>query len=1734
MGQIRTIDGRYRLEEVISAGSFSTVYRAFDLQSGQHVGLKIIAPRLRENRPDVFLRLQHEAALLAQLNHPALVPLRHVGQSDGQFYLVQEYTNAPSLAELLRQPTSVIAHQLSILEIIKQVADALAHVHRQGIIHRDLKPSNLIIVQDGESLRVRLLDFGLAQLQRITYEQLEETGSSETAAYLAPEQSGLLSRAVDARSDLYSLGVIFYELLAGQLPFQADSVSGFLHQHLARRPPSLRRFRPDVSPVLEQIVLKLLAKNPDERYQTASGLLADLQRFSRGENLALLGTGDLRPGLREQTAFTGRVHEQTLLRETWRKAAGGRGQVVVIDGPTGIGKTRLLETLIESVADRGGLFLQARCPRPEAQSVAPPYKPFGEALKALLARLPALPEKQRQLYRELLQQKVKALGPQILSIVPALKTMFEGETSLETLPGLESERQDTRFKGLLASLWLSLATPEYPLVLALEDWQWADSNSIELLNILLTRLENVPLLLVISAVQSNEIRASLEQLLNLDSKNSVPKIKAPIRYFSLSGLSLPDTIQFINSLSGPEDRAQSQVADALIKRLYGLSQGNPLFIQEALKILHRQGTLKYSERGWYYTGDQPAELVLPLNAAELLLQRLAQLSLDLQRFFGCAAVLGQNFSFEQLNTLWLELTKADNSHGGKLVEWLQQGLADNLIFEMPDQPGCYNFSHQKIREGFYQFLSEEERQHLHYAAGRLLAARAESSVYDLAVHFLKSSDPAQATHYAIRAGDQAFETYAYQDAIRFYEIALAHLNHLVEVGPVREKLAEAYLALRKYEQAEQLYRELIKETGQPSRKARYAQKLGDTLFQKGDVAAAIAHLEEALRLLGEKRPRTKPGLIWSIGRQALHQGFHSLGLIRRVPTEQIRPEQLDALLIYSGSNYPLLYEMLRGAEIHLRALNLVERFDVPQARTRVYTEHGLLTAALGWQRRSQKYLSRAEKLAEQHHNLLALVYVNLFRGMAALFQGQYQVALKWLEKALPIAQSLDLPGVLRLIHNQRATCYFYLADLPNALSTLNILDELAGGLDDTFDRAADYVQPGILLLSGNIEQAEQRANFLLEKAREAHLTVLEILMETALAQIKIDAGRWKEARWHADMAFELVRRHSFRVEQIKLVFPVLAEAYLGNGSSCSPKVRRLAKEALRRTQNFPNHRAYAWRMAGQVAWAAGQTAQAEKCWQKSLGLAQSLGQRYEEARTFYEMGRLLLTREETLQQARGRDYLRRAYLHFSDIGASRYIEKIMRLAPEITGGYQTNREQSALLQQAQEEEARLRAELVRQRRLAGLVEVGRELSAILDIDRLLERIVAVAMEVLGAERGFVLLYNEANELSVRVARSLNQDLSLSDSSLNFLILHEAEQSDQPLLVADARNDPRFNSYISAAADVRSVICVPLVARSKEGVLSRLGFLYADNRLLDNLFSENDEHLLALFAAFAGQAAIAIENARLFSAEQEALRQKEAALVELQFKNEKLRQATDLLLNADADLRTIVSEQLHNVLKHRTSQLQSQLRQLMRQLEDTDPQMVAQVGAALKRMSGTANELSDGLRSTQMLVEDAFHRRTLGVVMHLRKVVEDLEMLHAESPLRVSCQLEALEEVLGPFPERLEESEEGGRLCDVIASAVTQALLNAYDHSQASEVVVSSAVSDDWLFVRVRDNGRGFEVAAMPAHTRSLRKLIRKAELLEGAVNISSAPGQGTCLELRMPLAKIAAVTAELALAEEIF
>ena len=452
---VRSIAG-YVLEGELGRGSTSVVYRT--RKDGRAFALKLGPPPTNRHAEHEALRFRREAATLARLRHPALPHVVEAGEHEGRPYLVMELATGEDLASVLaRGPLA----EAEVVALGLRLASALVEVHRHGLVHRDIKPRNILLDERGSP---KLIDFGLAgEVTARVHDGGEVVG---TLLYCAPEQTGMLKRPIDGRSDLYELGAVLYECATGRPPFIATSVAELLRQHAAKVAPSARELRPELGPVLPAILGRLLAKDPDDRYQSAQGLSADLERIAEltparpGDPIAL-GTHDARRAQGFEAQLVGREAEVRRLRQLWAAAAAGRGAIALVEGAPGSGKTRLCNEIARLAEADGALLLTGKCQQGEQT----PLAPLREAVEDHLRRIAQLEPEARAAATAALARLAHDVAPLVKRLSPALAR------ALGPCPNpapLEIEQERERFYGALAELLSDLARAAQGAVLVLE------------------------------------------------------------------------------------------------------------------------------------------------------------------------------------------------------------------------------------------------------------------------------------------------------------------------------------------------------------------------------------------------------------------------------------------------------------------------------------------------------------------------------------------------------------------------------------------------------------------------------------------------------------------------------------------------------------------------------------------------------------------------------------------------------------------------------------------------------------------------------------------------------------------------------------------------------------------------------------------------------------------------------------------------------------------------------------------------------------------------------------------------------------------------------------------------------------------------------------------------------------------------------------------------------------------
>jgi predicted ATPase/signal transduction histidine kinase len=691
----------YAVRSLFQTTTNNLLFRATREADGEPVILK--TPRAEHPGPRERARYQREFHLLQRLRGTPGVPATHgLELLQERPVLLLEDVGGTALSEHTGQALS--AERLLALAL--PLTATLAEVHRRGVIHKDIKPANILLSEGG---RVWLIDFGMATSRQLEHVDAIPSGLVEgTLAYMSPEQSGRMNRAVDYRTDLYSLGVVFYQLLTGQLPFRGRDALEWFHAHIAQEPLPPAERQPGVPLALSALVLRLLGKNAEQRYQSAEGLLEDLARCQEGLRRGALepftlGERDFPARFQPPQHLYGRGPELRALLDAFERVAReARPEWVLVSGYSGIGKSSLVHELHKPILQRRGIFLSGKF---NALQREVPYATLAHALRGLVRQMLAGSEQEVAHWRERLLEAFEGEGQVLVGLVPQLAQVVGPLPAARELPLAEARH---RFHRLFQRFLGVVAAPERPVVVFLDDLQWADFASLELLHALSTHPDTPPLLLL-GAYRDNEVSASHPLALTL---TRVRQDGGRLVELHLGALAPPWTEELVaDALPG--------AADDVVRPLAALAQektaGNPFFLLQFLQTLYQEGLVaRAAPGGWHWQEEAVRARGYSDNVVDFMAGRLRQQPASAQRLLRLAACVGQAFALETL-ALLSRLEEPEVERG------LEPVLAEGLLVETA--PQHYRFPHDRILQASLALMSESEREATHLEIGRMLWAR---------------------------------------------------------------------------------------------------------------------------------------------------------------------------------------------------------------------------------------------------------------------------------------------------------------------------------------------------------------------------------------------------------------------------------------------------------------------------------------------------------------------------------------------------------------------------------------------------------------------------------------------------------------------------------------------------------------------------------------------------------------------------------------------------------------------------------------------------------------------------------------------------------------------------------------------------------------------------------------------------------------------------------------------------
>jgi PAS domain S-box-containing protein len=720
-------------------------------------------------------QLHNEHAISQKLAHlPGVRPVYDIEGSESHPVLLLEYIDGRSLAELIKEGSLDLSQKL---QLGVQIATILGRIHEEGVMHRDISSSNILVSRDGapaETGGVTIIDFGLATTTRAEgiLRPIEVESMAGSAAYISPEQSGRTNRPIDYRTDLYSLGVTLYELLAGRLPFATDDPMEMIYSHLAHDPLPLYEIDNSIPQVLSQIILKLLAKDADDRYQSADGLSVDLtdclkqlQDTGRIESFDI-GAEDYTGRLAFSGKLYGRQAELAQLVAIYDRVARGNSELLLVAGYSGVGKTSLVREMQQDVLSKGGIFVEGKFDQLQRTL---PYSAWAQAFTQLVNNWLAESEASLADWRENILEAVGNNGQVLIDVIPSLERIIGPQPEVPELGGIENQN---RFNHTFERLISGLATVDHPLVVFLDDLQWIDLASLNLIEVLMVA-QRTGSFLVIGAYRDNEVGGGHPLMI---SQNKIRDATDQITVIKLGDLTADDVSQLL------ADALRMTVADC-----HGLSQvlvdktaGNPFYFRQLLYVLESEQELKFDrqQRRWVWADTLQRSLQARGSVVDLMIGKIQALPVETQRCLSVAACIGSRFETSTLGTITGQPQK-------DILTDLNPALQAGLIFRLN---GDYVFSHDRVQEAGYALIPKSELPKRHLEIGRLLLAATpqenlEENIFAIVGHLNigralinTDSEKLDLARLNLLAGQKAKAASAFVDGKEYVEIGIELLE----------------------------------------------------------------------------------------------------------------------------------------------------------------------------------------------------------------------------------------------------------------------------------------------------------------------------------------------------------------------------------------------------------------------------------------------------------------------------------------------------------------------------------------------------------------------------------------------------------------------------------------------------------------------------------------------------------------------------------------------------------------------------------------------------------------------------------------------------------------------------------------------------------------------------------------------------------------------------------------------
>ena len=1450
------ISNKYQIIRELARGSMSTVYLGRDIFNDKDVAIKILKSENTSNRVEEVIRFHSEASTVSRIEHPNLVRILDVGNillmyMPSVHYIVMEHINGQTLQSLMnhqRLPLDLV------LDIAVQICHALEHIHTLGIIHRDLKPSNIMIDVSGA---VKLIDFGLARIRELSdLKTIDEIIG--TFAYLPPEQSGMVDWGIDERSDLYALGIILYQMLTGILPYTGDSIISIVHQHIARVPTPPSQLDSSIPDIIEDMIFKLIEKEPGKRYQTAHGLLGDLERFRQGKKDFILGLNDTYTQLDYHTRLIGRKDEVAYLEHQYMNMLRGRGSVCLISGEAGIGKTRLAFELTERTELPGCCFISGKA-YPGGNRT--PYGALQEAIDLYIKMFDHYDDEKRKAIQNHMHRKLYDHGRIILNFNPSSRQIL-GECA--HLVDIDPAGENRRFRMAVGTFLLQLSIAENGMVLVINDLQWLDEGSFEILYELIRNIEQYPFM-VIGTYRNNEITDthSLRAFISRSHEHFYP-----LHSIHLHRLARADMNSFISALLHEESQGMGEIPSLV----YQKSGGNPFFCIEILKQLIDEKAIEFTGGGWLINKPVVNTIEISSSLIEVILRRFSLLTPIEKEILSYAAVIGKKFESSLLYRLDHTSVFRDSFETldmQAISAIINKAISLNLLECDILENRLLNFTHDRIREAFYLEIPKSKKKKLHYDIAIIIEELYTSSgrtIFDIASHFIESGDSSKILEYAYPAGIKAMENYANDNALHYFDITIKLLEKMNLLSSTRyhdlwlkamQARGEVYLTVGKYDDAIKLFNEIMPHMKTDIEQALLYKQICKAYLKKGDWVNTEKYGYRGLRLLGEKLPLSTLQVHFAIV-------FELLKLI----LVKISPFDLSSHThTRFGSNFSHVISLYLavawsyGLSNTRKFMNVGLRFHNICCRKGKNTrEDAICMGGFGMLLNVLHLFDRAEK---QHRKRLAIstrindewgvAQAHQQLGFCYLWSGSFIRSLESFRKSAELFRKIgDMRehaiSTLGIFEN-----YYYISDYDNLIAEIKSYHEAAVRSGDNYAiSSALHYKMLYYLEKGDLDQSEIMAFKNNNFSYVGGIWYRYYLSTVELGRLFMEKGEMGRAYQYLMNAVKLRQKKNFIghyiIQHDIYLAEVCIERYTGENLPPADRdkmlrlMRQNIRSSLRETRNWITHRGAALRTYARYCAALGRNNRADKFFKLAIEHCESIGRRYELAQCFYDYAMFLKNTRDTYCAT---PFLEKAYSIFYRIGAKGKSEKIEEVLNIRSSGPDS-------IHRFMEKETS-----------SSFIEIWKDIVADTSPDGALRTILSRVIGLTGAQRGYIFIYNnQTSDLELRI--SLNT-AGITSGEYSSNIVQTVFDTGKLLITSNAESEVDLTGFSSISNyNLKSIICMPIRFHNRI-----TGVCYIDNPLARNIFTQRD---VELFETFITQASLMIQDRFIEAAGTASLKQ----------------------------------------------------------------------------------------------------------------------------------------------------------------------------------------------------------------------------------------------------------------------